>query len=131
MQKPETCPERGDVDPTRMSVKVGAHYPERSDDLPVCYRHRKHRIVVAGGVAFIAALVVFGSVAHRALTSTESARPLMVTPRSGSIEGDRLVFVDVEESAAAVGTASIACRFGEHAAGRGEYDATSARYICR
>src|SRR5881397_2788857 len=98
--------------------------------LPVCYRHREHRLVVAGGVALIAALGVFGSLAHRALTSTESgARPLMVTPRSGSIEGDRLVFVDVEESAAAVGTASIACRFGEHAAGRGEYDATSARYI--
>ncbi len=41
------------------------------------------------------------------------------------------MFIDVEEPAAAIGTASIACQFGQHAASPGEYDATSARYLCR
>jgi len=30
--KPDTYTERGDVDPTRISVKVGAQYPGRSDE---------------------------------------------------------------------------------------------------
>ena len=37
----------------------------------------------------------------------------------------------VEEPAAAIGTASIACQFGQHATSPGEYDATSGRYLCR
>lgn len=53
------------------------------------------------------------------------------TPGSGPIEGGRLVFIDVEEPAAAIGTASIACQFGQHAASPGKYDATSGRYVCR
>ena len=33
--KPETCTERCDVDPTGISVKVGAQYPGRSDRVPM------------------------------------------------------------------------------------------------
>jgi alanine racemase len=90
---------------------------------------------VASMIAFIAALLVIGALGNwacRRETPTErSARPLRFTPGSGPIEGDRFVFIDVEESAAAIGTASIACQFGQHAASPGEYDATSARYLCR
>src|SRR5213596_3158315 len=93
-------------------------------------------------IAFIAALLGLGNWActgqtlPRAMgaadTPTErSARPLRFTPGSGPIEGGRFVFIDVEEPAAAIGTASIACQFGQHDASLGEYDATSARYICR
>jgi len=39
--KSDTCTEHDDVDPTRISVKVGAQYPGRSDGVPLCYRHRK------------------------------------------------------------------------------------------
>jgi alanine racemase len=56
---------------------------------------------------------------------------LQFTPGSGPLDGERLVFIDVEEPAAAIGTASIACQFGQHPASEGEYDATSARYLCR
>jgi alanine racemase len=42
-----------------------------------------------------------------------------------------LVFIDVDEPAAAIGSASMACRFGQHAASPGDYDATSGRYVCR
>jgi hypothetical protein len=45
--KPETCPERGDVNPTRISVKVGAQYPGRSDGVPLCYEDRE---IVGGAV---------------------------------------------------------------------------------
>jgi len=87
---------------------------------------------VASMIACIAALLVLGNWACTTETSTErSARPLRFTPGSGPIEGDRFVFIDVEEPAAAIGTASIACQFGQHAASPGEYDATSARYLCR
>jgi alanine racemase len=87
---------------------------------------------VAFMIVFIAALLVLGNWACTAQTSIErSARPLRFTPGSGPIEGDRLVFIDVEEPAAAIGAASIACQFGPHAASPGEYDATSARYLCR
>jgi len=87
---------------------------------------------VALMIAFIAALLGPGNWACRGQTPTErSARPLRFTPGSGPIEGGRFVFVDVEEPAAAIGTASITCQFGQHAASRGEYDATSARYLCR
>src|SRR6059036_2049082 len=87
---------------------------------------------VASLIAFIAALLGLGNWACRGQTATEtSARPLRFTPGSGPIEGDRLVFIDVEEPAAAIGTASITCRFGQHAASPGKYDATSGRYLCR
>src|SRR5881296_223036 len=86
---------------------------------------------VASMIAFIAALG-FGNWSCRRQTPTErSARPLRFTPGSGPIEGDRLVFIDVEEPAAAIGTASIACQFGQQAASPGKYDATSARYLRR
>src|SRR5688572_29100697 len=84
------------------------------------------------GVTFIAALLVLGNWACSRQTPREkSARPLRFLPASGPIEGNRLVFIDVEEPAAAIGTASIACQFGQHAPSPGEYDATSARYLCR
>lgn len=47
------------------------------------------------------------------------------------MQGNRLVFIDVEEPAVAIGTASMACQFGQHAASPGQYDAASARYLCR
>ena len=87
---------------------------------------------VAAMIAFIAALLVLGNWECRAQTPTEtSARPLRFTPGSGPIEGNRLVFIEVEEPEAAVGTAKIACQFGQHAASPGKYDATSGRYLCR
>src|SRR5262245_51628713 len=89
---------------------------------------------VASRRAFISALLGLGLGywACRRQTPTEtSARPLRFTPGSGPIDGDRLVFIDVEEPAAAIGTASIACQFGQHAASPGKYDATSGRYVCR
>src|SRR5439155_1230938 len=87
---------------------------------------------VASMIAFIAVFLGLGNWACRRQTPTErGARPLRFTPGSGPIEGDRFVFIDVEEPAAAIGTASIACQFGQHDASLGEYDATSARYICR
>jgi hypothetical protein len=36
--KPNTCTERLGVNAADISVKVGAHYPGRSDVLPLCYR---------------------------------------------------------------------------------------------
>jgi len=82
-------------------------------------------------IAFIA-LLGLGNWACRRQTLTESsARPLRFTPESGPIVGDRLVFIDVEEPAGAIGTASVTCRFGQHDASPCEYDATSARYLCR
>src|SRR5437870_3813495 len=75
---------------------------------------------VALMIAFIAALPGLGNWACSGLTPTErSARPLRFTPGSGPIEGDRFVFIDVEKPAAAIGTASIACQFGQHAASPG------------
>jgi hypothetical protein len=39
--KPDTCTERGDVYPTRISVKVGAQYPGRSDGVLLSYEDRE------------------------------------------------------------------------------------------
>jgi alanine racemase len=92
--------------------------------------HENHRQVVA--VTLIAAFLLLGNWACSTQAARErSARPLRFTPGSGPIEGNRLVFIDVEEPAAALGTASITCQFGQHAASPGKYDATSARYLCR
>ena len=83
-------------------------------------------------IVFIAALLVLGSWGCRAQTATASGtRPLGFTPGSGPIRGGRSVLIDVEEPAAAIGKAAIGCTFGQHTASRGEYDATSARYVCR
>src|SRR6266446_3688808 len=86
---------------------------------------------VASMIAFIAALLLGNWACSRQTAAERSARPLRFTPGSGPIEGGRFVFIDVEEPAAAIGTASIACQFGQHAASRGKYDATSGRYLCR
>jgi hypothetical protein len=83
------------------------------------------------GTTLIFALLLW-KLGVRGKAPTESnARPLQFTPGSGPIEGDRLVFIDVDEPAAAIGSASMACRFGRHAASPGDYDATSGRYVCR
>lgn len=83
-------------------------------------------------VTFIAALLVLGNWAcGRRAPPEGSARPVGFTPGSGPIEGNRLVLIDVREPRAAIGTARVACRFGQHADSGAEYDATSARYICR
>jgi len=76
-------------------------------------------------IAFIAALLGLGNWARGQTPTERNTRPLRFTPGSGPIEGDRFVFIDVEEPAAAIGTASIACQFGQHAASPGKYDATS------
>lgn len=39
--KPDTCTERGEVDPTRISVKVGVQYPGRSDGVLLSYEGRE------------------------------------------------------------------------------------------
>lgn len=83
-------------------------------------------------IAFAATLPGLGNRAYSDQTATESsARPLRFTPAAGPLEGGRLVFIDVAEAGAASGSASLACRFGQHAASLGEYDAKSARYLCR
>jgi alanine racemase len=77
-------------------------------------------------------LLVLGNWACTTHPATErSARPLQFTPASGPIEGNRRVFIDVEEPAAGIGTATITCQFGQHAASPAQYDAKSARYFCR
>ena len=86
---------------------------------------------VASMIAFIAALLLGNWACSRQTAAERSARPLRFTPGSGPIERGRFVFIDVEEPAAAIGTASIACQFGQHATSPGEYDATSGRYLCR
>jgi alanine racemase len=98
---------------------------------PVIPIDETHRLVVVA-VTFIAALLALGNWACSRQTPREgSARPQRFTPGSGPIEGNRSVFIDVEEPAAAIGTAAIICQFGQHAASPGKYDATSARYLCR
>jgi alanine racemase len=93
---------------------------------------RAHRVVSIVFIAALPVIVILGNSACRKQTPTESsARPLRFTPGSGPIEGNRFVFIDVEESAAAIGTAKVACQFGQHAVSPGEYDGTSARYLCR
>jgi len=87
---------------------------------------------VASMITFMAALLGLGNWACTRQTAAErSARPLRFTPGSGPIERGRFVFIDVEEPAAAIGIASIACQFGQRATSPGEYDATSGRYLCR
>src|SRR5439155_24228972 len=95
-------------------------------------REPPSRIRTASLIAFIGTLLGLGDWPCRSQTPTEtSARPLRFTPRSGPIEGNRLVFIDVEEPAAAIGTASITCQFGQHAASPAKYKAVSGRYLCR
>jgi alanine racemase len=89
-------------------------------------------VVVASMIAFIAALLGLGNLACKTSAPTErTSRPLRFTPGSGPTEGNRLVFIDVQEREGAIGAASITCQFGQHAASPGEYDARSARYVCR
>jgi alanine racemase len=61
----------------------------------------------------------------------EHPRPLGFTPTSGSIEGGRLVLVELDEGPTVRGRATVACRFGSHAAVRATYDPPSGRYACR
>jgi alanine racemase len=85
-------------------------------------------------IASIVVLVILGNGACTTQPPTGRSAPVrspQFTPGSGPMEGNRLVFIDVEELPAAVGTASITCQFGQHAASRGEYDAKSGRYFCR
>src|SRR5258705_448415 len=122
------APHRSTARYARRSRLVWAKNPSPRTSSYLCLRPLR----VASMIAFIAALLGLGNWACRGQTPTErSARPLRFTPGSGPIEGGRFVFIDVEEPAAAIGTASIACQFGQHAASPGKYDATSARYLCR
>ncbi len=63
--------------------------------------------------------------------SADKPLPLGFAPRSGSVEGGCLVFVDVGEGPTVRGQAAVACRFGRHAAVRAVYDPASGRYACR
>ena len=102
--------------------------PQRRSVIPNNDNHRLRAI----GVALIAALFSLGNWACTTQTLTErNARPVRFTPAAGPIDGNRLVFIDVEEPAASIGTASISCRFGQQAATPGRYDAASGRYTCR
>jgi hypothetical protein len=77
---------------------------------PVIPTDENHRLVVVA-VTFIAAVLMLVNWACSGQPPRDrSARPLRFTPGSGPIEGNRLVFIDVEEPAAAIGTASITCR---------------------
>jgi alanine racemase len=89
-------------------------------------------VLCAGAlVATIGALGVFGGCGARlAEGRVEQPRPVGFAPTSGSIEGGRLVFVDVDEGPAMRGRAAIACRFGSHAAIPAAYDQPSGRYAC-
>ena len=68
---------------------------------------------------------------RRADDRVEHPRPLGFAPTSGSIEGGRVVFVDVDEGPTVRGRATVACRFGSHTAIRAAYDRPSGRYACR
>src|SRR5215216_6596715 len=61
----------------------------------------------------------------------EHPRPLGFTPTSGSIEGGRLVLVELDEGPTVRGRATVACGFGSHRAIPAAYDPASGRYICR
>src|SRR5258707_15593906 len=101
-------------------------------DGPDAAPRRARGLRVATMIALTAALLGLGNWTCRGQPPTETrARPRRFTPGSGPIEGGRFVFIEVEEPAAAIGTASISCQFGQHAASPAEYDATSARYLCR
>src|SRR5260221_14628857 len=102
---------------SRLNVDVRPGKPPMRVDATGDAPRGARALRVASMIAFIAALLGLGNWECRGQTPTErSARPLRFTPGSGPIEGDRLVFIDVEEPAAAIGTASIACQFGQHAA---------------
>src|SRR5262245_5088209 len=82
-------------------------------------------------VATIGAVGALGAWGEcRADDRGEHPRPLGFAPTSGSIDGGRLVFVDVDEGPTVRGRATVACRFGRHAAIRAAYDRPSGRYAC-
>src|SRR5436309_3619386 len=82
-------------------------------------------------VATIGAVGALGACGERRADDVvEHPRPLGFAPTSGSIEGGRLVFVDVDEGPTVRGRATVACRFGSHAAIRAAYDRPSGRYVC-
>jgi len=93
---------------------------------------RFSRPVMLIGMTFIVVLLVLGNWGCERRSPIQSnARPLEFTPESGPVEGGQLVFVAVEEPADAIGSAVLVCRFGQHAASRGDFDATSGLYVCR
>src|SRR5439155_16394629 len=67
---------------------------------------------------------------RRADDRVEHPRPFGFAPTSGSIEGGRLVFVDIDEGPTVRGRATVACRFGSHAAIRAAFDRPPGRYAC-
>ncbi|MDH4020944.1 MAG: alanine racemase, partial [Xanthomonadales bacterium] len=92
----------------------------------------KRRNIFRAAIACIIVLLLLGIWGCERKSPTYSnARPLHFTPQSGSFEGDQLVFIEVEEPADVIGSATMACRFGQHTASRGDYDTTSGLYVCR
>jgi alanine racemase len=90
-------------------------------------------VLLAGAlIAMIGAVGALGaSGERRADDRVENPRPLGFAPTSGSIEGGRLVFVEVDEGQTIRGRATVTCRFGSHAAIPATYDRPSGRYACR
>jgi alanine racemase len=90
----------------------------------------RRRVLLAGAlVAMVAAVGARGE--RQADDRVGQPRPLGFAPASGSMEGGRLVFVDVDEGPTVRGRATVACRFGTHAAVGAAYDRASGRYACR
>ncbi len=90
-------------------------------------------VLLAGALAAMigAAAALGASAERRADDRVEHPRPLGFAPTSGSIEGGRLVFVEVDEGPTVRGRGTVTCRFGSHAAIGATYDRPSGRYACR
>src|SRR5207249_11236890 len=82
------------------------------------------------GVFLASALIALIGAVGALGAGGEHPRSLGFAPTSGSIEGGRLIFVDVDEGPTVRGRATVACRFGSHAAIRAAYDRPSGRYAC-
>src|SRR3989442_15954808 len=69
-------------------------------------REFRRGVLLAGAlIATIGAVGALGA-------GGEHARPLGFAPTSGSIEGGRLIFVDIDEGPPARGRATVTCRLG-------------------
>src|SRR5438552_18167614 len=114
-----------------MSNIITLHDP---DIVTTAERGREFRrgVLLAGAlIAMIGAVGALGVCGERrADDRIERPRPLGFAPTSGSSEGGRLVFVDIDEGPTVRGRATVAFRFGRHAASRAAYDRPSGRYLC-
>src|ERR1041384_5319493 len=82
--------------------------------------------------ATLGAVCMLGACAseRRAADRVERPRTIAFSPTSGSIEGGRLVFVDIHDGPHVRGRSSVACRFGKHTPIPATFDQSSGRYTC-